>query len=353
MTRTRQGPKQPVVPRLSGPRGLVPEVVIRLGHHSTPPPVSMPMPTRSSRNAPSDRSPRSDPPGTNSRVSKRLTSKPKPATTHTKPRSKAGKKDLMASKFAAHAVTSGRDGAGYSRNGSPSLSSTSYGDIHSTLHTPNLQPSRPVVNLGSNPLQSPLMKSKKAISSNQSAAIPLPSSKSAMPPPERTKDYGVDGEDLQTFWGDDNAAVDATLGIENSGSDDDADWDPAIPTGGEDVNHGEDFDDTNRVKDLDMRPGKEPNPARSIAKKPSSPGPHGQGGRFSQAQLKEVERHARLFRDAMAGLAKSWGCHTSTLYRVAKVAGALTKRRRPNAWNSFQHQQKKLKKTPSGPGVQI
>lgn len=174
-----------------------------------------------------------------------------------------------------------------------------------------------------------------------------------MPPPERTKDYGVDGEDLQTFWGDDNAAVDATLGIENSGSDDDADWDPAIPTGGKDVNHGEDFDDTNHVKDLDMRPGKEPNPARSIAKKPSSPGPHGQGGRFSQAQLKEVERHARLFRDAMAGLAKSWGCHTSTLYRVAKVAGALTKRRRPNAWNSFQHQQKKLKKTPSGPGVQI
>ncbi|KAF9516165.1 hypothetical protein BS47DRAFT_1360557 [Hydnum rufescens UP504] len=116
------------------------------------------------------------------------------------------------------------------------------------------------------------------------------------------------------------------LGIESSGSDADADWDPAISTG---VHDGENFSDTNNTKDVHVQStGKEPSPVCSVAKK-ASPGPHGHGGRFSQAQLDEVEKHAELF-------------------QVAKVAGALKKYQQPNAWNLFQHQQKKLKKTPSG-----
>lgn len=82
-------------------------------------------------------------------------------------------------------------------------------------------------------------------------------------------------------------------------------------------------------------------------------GAGGQGGRFSEAQLKEVEKHAAIFKAAIAGLAHSWDCYPSTLYRIAGVAGTLTKRRRPNAWNSFQHQQKLAKRNPSGLGAMV
>jgi hypothetical protein len=402
MARVQQGSEQPMAPCLSGSHRLVPEVVIRLGRRPTPrrptprpptprpptprpptprpptprpptprpptprpptprpptlPPVSMPIPTRSSRNTPSDQSLQSNLPRADSQVSKRLTSKLKSATARTKVRSKAGEKDPTASKFAVRGVTSGRDKVGYSRNESPSLSSTSH-DIHSSLPILSLHPSKPVVDSASNPLQPPLTESKNAAtsisarnSSNQSTSISRSTSKSALPSLEHTKDCGVDVEDSQTFWGDDYIMANAMLGIESSGSDADADWDPTISTGGKDLSNGEHFSDANSAEDVHVRStGKEPSPVCSVAKK-ASPGPRGHGGRFSQAQLDEVEKHAELFRGAMASLAKSWGCHISTLYRVAKVAGALKKHRRPNAWNSFQHQQKKLKKTPSGLGV--
>jgi hypothetical protein len=82
-------------------------------------------------------------------------------------------------------------------------------------------------------------------------------------------------------------------------------------------------------------------------------GPGGQGGRFSAAQLEEVERHAATFKAEIARLAQSWGCHPSTLYRIAGVSGTLAKHRGPNAWNSFQHQQKLANRNPSGLGMVI
>ncbi|KAF9516244.1 hypothetical protein BS47DRAFT_1360437 [Hydnum rufescens UP504] len=223
MARVQQGSEQPVVLCLSGSHHLVPEVVIHLGHHPTPhcptlPPVSMPMPTQSSCNTPSNQSLQSNLPRVDSQVSKCLTSKLKSATACTKVRSKAGEKDPTASKFAVHGVTSRRD--------------------KSTL-------------------------------------------KSALPSLEHTKDCGVDVKDSQMFWGDDYIMANAMLGIESSGSDADADWDPAISTGGKDL---------------------KPSPVCSVAKK-APPGPHGHGGRFSQAQLDEVEKHAQLFWGAMANLA--------------------------------------------------
>ncbi|KAF9504454.1 hypothetical protein BS47DRAFT_1368774 [Hydnum rufescens UP504] len=184
----------------------------------------------------------------------------------------------------------------------------------------------------SNPLQPPLTESKNAVmsisaqnSSNQSTSISWSTSKSALPSLEHTKDCGVDVEDSQMFWGDDYIMANAMLGIESSGSDADADWDPTISTGGKDLSNGEHFSDANSAKDVHVQSmGKEPSPVCSVAKK-ASPEPCGHGGRFSQAQLDEVEKHAELFWGAMASLAKSWGCYISMLYRVAKVAGALKK----------------------------
>ncbi|KAF9508443.1 hypothetical protein BS47DRAFT_1397832 [Hydnum rufescens UP504] len=335
MARVQQGSEQPVVPCLSGSHRLVPEVVIRLGHHPTPhhptphhptphhptphhptphhptlPPVSMPMPTQSSHNTPSDQSLQSNLPRADSQVSKCLMSKLKSATARTKVRSKAGEKDPTASKFAVHGVTSGRDKVGYSRNESPSHSSTSH-DIHSSLPILSLHPSKPVMDSAANPLQPPLTESKNAAtsisarnSSDQSTSISRSTSKSALPSLEHTKDC-----------------------IESSGSDADADWDPMISTGGKDLSDGEHFSDANSAKDVHVRStGKEPSPVCSVAKK-ASPGPRGHGGRFLQAQLDVVEKHAELFQGVMASLAKLWGCHISTLYRVAKVAGALKKHR--------------------------
>jgi hypothetical protein len=103
------------------------------------------------------------------------------------------------------------------------------------------------------------------------------------------------------FWGDNNIMADAMSGIESSGSDADADWDPVIPIGGKD---GENFNDTNSAEDHVQSTGKEPNPACSVTK--ASSGPHGHRGRFLQAQLDEVEKHTQLFWDAMASLAKLW-----------------------------------------------
>ncbi|KAF9514260.1 hypothetical protein BS47DRAFT_1361907 [Hydnum rufescens UP504] len=79
-------------------------------------------------------------------------------------------------------------------------------------------------------------------------------------------------------------------------------------------------------------------------------GPGGQGGQFSEAQLQGVEKHAAVFKAVITGLAQSWSCYPLTLYRIAGVAGTLIKRRGPNAWNSFQHQQKLAKRNPSGLG---
>src|SRR6202040_1805674 len=191
MARVQQGSEQPMAPGLSGLHHLLPEVVIRLSRRPTPrrptpcpptprpptprpptprpptprpptprpptprpptprpptprpptlPPVSMPIPTRSSRNTPSDQSLQSNLPRADSQVSKRLTSKLKSAMARTKVRSKAGEKDPTASKFAVRGVTSGRDKVGYSRNESPSLSSTSH-DIHSSLPILSLHPSK-------------------------------------------------------------------------------------------------------------------------------------------------------------------------------------------------------------------
>ncbi|KAF9518828.1 hypothetical protein BS47DRAFT_1388762 [Hydnum rufescens UP504] len=77
----------------------------------------------------------------------------------------------------------------------------------------------------------------------------------------------------------------AMLGIESSGSDADADWDPTISTGGKDLSNGEHFSDANSAEDVHVQyMGKEPSPVCSVAKK-ASPGPCGHGGRFSQAQL--------------------------------------------------------------------
>ncbi|KAF9509898.1 hypothetical protein BS47DRAFT_1396430 [Hydnum rufescens UP504] len=129
-------------------------------------------------------------------------------------------KDPTASKFAVCGVTSGRDKVGYSRNESPSLSSTSH-DIHSSLPILSLHPSKPIMDSASNPLQPPLTESKNAATS-----ISWSTSKSALPSLEHTKDCGVDVEDSQTFWGDDYIMANAMLGIESSGSDADADWTP-------------------------------------------------------------------------------------------------------------------------------
>ncbi|KAF9511793.1 hypothetical protein BS47DRAFT_1363560 [Hydnum rufescens UP504] len=152
-----------------------------------------------------------------------------------------GRKIQQPQKFAVHGVTSRRDKVGYSRNESPSLSSTSH-DIHSSLPILSLHPSKPVVDSASNPLQPPLTESKNAAtsisaqnSSNQLTSISWSTSKSALPSLEHTKDCGVDVEDSQTFWGDDYIMANAMLGIESSGSDADADWDPTISTGGKDL----------------------------------------------------------------------------------------------------------------------
>jgi hypothetical protein len=180
---------------------------------------------------------------------------------------------------------------------------------------------------------------------SQSFATPPSMLKSALVSPERPDSYRFSAEQSHPPWADDDVVAPPEWG---GGDDDDEDAEGELDILG-------DFEVSPGLK-LPARTEEESDTAGSARDAQKGGGeslPGGQGGRFSEEQLQEVEKHARVFRDTIAGLARSWRCHVSTLYRVANITGTLTKHRKSNPWNSFQHQRKVQNLNPSGLGAKF